>query len=105
MLPSNLTLASCTMELSMVASHLIWRLRTKQLRKSAKDIDQTFDENENCLQWQSQGLDLESKFLRLFSKKDVPHDGLESDGDSTDTFVAPETIVPKTVPNATYGTV
>jgi len=84
----------------MVASHLIWLLRTKDIRSRAKDAGQTFDSSEEGIQWQSKGVDLESKFLRLFAKKHLPRDDPEPDVESANTFVAPEHVVPKTVPNA-----
>lgn len=97
-----LTLSSCSIELSMVASHLVWRLRTRDIRARAMEAGQTFDESEECTEWQSKGLDLEQKFSRLFSSKTVPHGILDAyaDDNSTDTAVAPEHVVPKTVPNA-----
>jgi hypothetical protein len=51
----------------MVASHLIWLLRTRAIRRRAKEADQTFDESEECIEWQAQGTDLEAKFLGLFA--------------------------------------
>ncbi|KAF2823000.1 PQ loop repeat protein-like protein [Ophiobolus disseminans] len=91
----------CTIELSMVASHLIWLLRTKDIRQRAKEAGETFDESEEAVLWQSRGVDLESKFRQMFTTRDVPQeDDADSEVDSTDTVVAPEHFIPKTVPNA-----
>jgi hypothetical protein len=82
--------------MSMVASHLVWLLRTKEMRKHAKDSGHTFDEDEDCIQWQEKGIDLEDMFLRVFAKKDRSRDSASSGGP----LVAPQHLVPKTVPNA-----
>ena len=66
----------------------------------AKEAGQSFDEFEEALHWQAKGIDLERKFRELFAKKDLPHESAESETDSTDTFVPPEHVIPKTVPNA-----
>lgn len=89
---------SCTIEMSMVASHLIWLLRTRNLRKIANEVGQTFDENSECVDWQAEGIDLEGAFLRLFSKTDRTGD----DSDRGDNFpsspVEPQHVPQKTVP-------
>lgn len=84
----------------MVASHLVWLLRTRDMRKRAKDNGQTFDENEECVEWQEKGVDLEGTFGRLFSKKDQPNDRANHGNDGVDAFVEPQSVVTKTVPNA-----
>lgn len=84
----------------MVISHLVWLLRTRDMRKIAKSAGQAFDENEECQAWQSKGIDLEKKMSTLFTKKSILCDHSESDDDSAETVVAPEHVVPKTVPNA-----
>jgi hypothetical protein len=86
--------------MSMVASHLVWLWRTKEMRKRAKEEGQTFDEHEECLQWQAKGLDLEGMFGRLFSKKDQPYETSDHGGDGAGALVEPHSVVPKTVPNA-----
>ncbi|KAH5581255.1 hypothetical protein HBI24_136210 [Parastagonospora nodorum] len=87
----------CTIEMTMVASHWIWLFRTRAMRKRAKEHDQSFDESEECIEWQSKGVELEAIFWRLFSKKDqVDRDA----GLGCDSPVEPHSVVPKTVPNA-----
>ena len=59
----------CTIEMSMVVSHLIWKLRTRGIRKRAKAEGQTFDECEEGREWQAQGIDLEAKFWKLLGRE------------------------------------
>ncbi|KAF1943846.1 PQ loop repeat protein [Clathrospora elynae] len=89
----------CTIEMTMVASHLIWRLRTREMRTRAKAAGQTFDEFEESAQWQAKGIDLEKKLFGLFSKKRAPGEDAIADVDNADTSVDPEHFIPKTVPN------
>ncbi|OAL51573.1 PQ loop repeat protein-like protein [Pyrenochaeta sp. DS3sAY3a] len=92
----------CVIEMTMVASHFIWLLRTWDLRKRAKEEGKTFDESEECVQWQAKGIDLEAKFRGLFSKTTSGPDE-EARNSSIDSDAAPaldEHITPKTVPNA-----
>lgn len=84
----------------MVASHLIWLMRTKEMRKRAKAAGQTFDESEECVQWQSHGIDLKSVFSNPFSGKERPRSKSQSDEDGTGPLVVPQNVVPRTVPNA-----
>jgi hypothetical protein len=84
----------------MVASHLIWLLRTKDMRQRAKAAGQSFDESEECVQWQAHGLDLKNVLSRAFSGKERAHGDSESDHDGTGPLVVPQNVVPKTVPNA-----
>jgi hypothetical protein len=53
----------------MVASHLIWLLRTRDMRGRAKALGQTFDSSDECVQWQAEGIDLQRMMTRLFSNK------------------------------------
>lgn len=90
--------------MSMVTSHLIWLLRTREIRQRAKEAGQTFDEYEEGARWQSHGIDLEKKFRGMFSQAATPAStpGLErASVDTYGTFVSPEHVTPKTVPNAT----
>ena len=59
----------CAIEMSMVASHLIWRLRVRSIRKRAKAEGKTFDEFSEGIEWQSKGVDLEAKFMQLFRRE------------------------------------
>jgi hypothetical protein len=67
------------------------------MRKRAKENDQTFDQSEECIEWQSKGVDLEAVFWRLFSSKKETH-GVADHGCGSP--VEPHSVVPKTVPNA-----
>ena len=59
----------CAIEMSMVISHLIWRVRTRKIRKTAKDNGKTFDESEEGREWQARGVDVEAKFWRLLGRE------------------------------------
>lgn len=52
----------------MVASHLIWLFRTRGIRKRAKIEEKSFDEAAEGVEWQSEGVDLESKFKKLVAQ-------------------------------------
>ena len=79
--------------MSMVASHLIWLMRTRKMRTRAKEAGKTFDESAECIQWQSEGIDLRNMFTGLFSKSNDINE-------HTNPLVTPEEVIPKTVPNA-----
>jgi hypothetical protein len=97
-------MSSCAIEMSMVASHLIWLLRTRGIRKRAKADGLTFDEAEEGIQWQAKGLDLEKKFVALFTKKGRFPDGNPQIGPgSTTSLVQLKERDAKTAPNSTYG--
>lgn len=55
--------------MSMVVSHLIWMLRTRQLRQRARSNGLSFDECQDCVQWQACGLDLGGKIASIFAKQ------------------------------------
>jgi hypothetical protein len=79
--------------MSMVASHLIWLFRTRAIRKRAKAEDKTFDEYPEGVEWQSKGVDLEAKFMKLVrsSGKGVKlEEGLERS--ETDVHVESHTV-------------
>lgn len=59
----------CLIEMSMVASHLIWRLRTRGIRKRARVEGKTFDESEEGSAWQAKGIDLGVKFWSLVGRR------------------------------------
>lgn len=62
----------------MVASHLVWLLRTRGIRQRAKENEKTFDEFPEGVAWQSQGIDIEGKIARLF-KRNSRHAKKEED--------------------------
>ncbi|KAJ4374853.1 hypothetical protein N0V83_001931 [Neocucurbitaria cava] len=84
----------CAIEMSMVVSQLIWLFRTRGIRKRAKADGKTFDESNEGIEWQSKGIDLETKFLKLVSRKSLPEEDFETEIEN------PDRITPKTVPNA-----
>lgn len=84
----------------MVASHLIWLFRTREIRRRAKEAGETFDKFEEGAAWQAKGIDIEKKVLRFFSKKGRLEEITHPDRNSEDMPVNPEEITPKTVPNA-----
>jgi hypothetical protein len=92
---------SCTMEMSMVASHLIWLFRTRDIRKRAKDAGLSFDESEEGILWQSKGINLEKTLSDLFAKRRSATDSSEVDSDGIEPYIVvpPEHITSKTVPN------
>ncbi|KAH7366596.1 PQ loop repeat protein-like protein [Pyrenochaeta sp. MPI-SDFR-AT-0127] len=91
----------CVIEMSMVASHMVWLIRTRGIRERAKEAGQTFDESEECVEWQSRGIDLERKIQVLFSRNNssLSREETRSDTDSVGTLINPD-MPPKTVPNA-----
>lgn len=96
----RLMACSCAIEMSMVASHMIWLIRTRGIRKRAKEAGETFDEFEEGVEWQAKGIDIEEKVRHFFSKKSIAEeDGLPVIG-VADALANPEEVTPKTVPNA-----
>lgn len=91
-----LTMTSCLIEMSMVASHLIWLVRTRGIRQRAKELGLTFDEFGEGKEWQAKGIDFERKLLKLFKRRSVCDDLNTSTESATDCTH----VVPKTVPNA-----
>ncbi|KAF2655676.1 PQ loop repeat protein [Lophiostoma macrostomum CBS 122681] len=57
--------ACCAIEMSMVASHLMWALRTRGIRKRARAEGKNFDDFHEAVEWQSKGIDFEDKLMRL----------------------------------------
>ena len=84
----------------MVASHLIWLFRTRGIRHRAKEAGGTFDESEEGVEWQAKGVDLETKFLKLFSKTKSAEASTNAEDDTEDTHINAQHVTPKTVPNA-----
>ncbi|KAF2846705.1 PQ loop repeat protein-like protein [Plenodomus tracheiphilus IPT5] len=90
----------CAIEMSMVTSHLIWLLRTRGIRQRAKEAGLTFDEFEEGVKWQSEGLDLEKKLRSVLLRSSSETSRTEAANGTYGTFVTSEHITPKTVPNA-----
>ncbi|KAL6710610.1 hypothetical protein ACN47E_008658 [Coniothyrium glycines] len=90
----------CAIEMSMVASHMLWLLRTRAIRKRAKETGQTFDESEEGIEWQSKGFDLEQKLSKLISIKysNIGDSSADSIPEESDIIVQRNQT--KTVPNA-----
>ena len=63
-----LTICSCVIELSVVASHLVWRLRTRGIRKDAQEAGQSFDDYREAVLWQSKGFDAEKVVLEILTR-------------------------------------
>jgi hypothetical protein len=51
----------------MVASHLIWMVRTRGIRRRAKDDDLTFDESVEGSEWQAKGIDMGAKLADVLA--------------------------------------
>ena len=74
----------CLIEMSMVTSHLIWRLRTRGIRKRAKAEGKTFDEFDEAQRWQAEGIFLEAKFWKLIGREDKVIKGVSATEDSNE---------------------
>ncbi|KAL5411876.1 hypothetical protein PMIN06_005631 [Paraphaeosphaeria minitans] len=60
----------CAIEMSMMMSHLVWRVRTRGIRKRANAEGKTFDESAEGIAWQAKGIDLEAKFWKMVGRED-----------------------------------
>ncbi|CAI6310089.1 unnamed protein product [Periconia digitata] len=58
----------CVIEMTMVISHLIWRVRTKGIRKRANEQGMSFDESEEGKEWQAKGWDVGASLSIMFSR-------------------------------------
>lgn len=72
MLFGTLYALCCVIEMAMVVSHLIWRLRTRGIRKRAQEEGQTFDESEEGSEWQAKGWDCGAMMERVFRREQRP---------------------------------
>ncbi|KAF2844463.1 PQ loop repeat protein-like protein [Plenodomus tracheiphilus IPT5] len=59
----------CAIWSGTVISHLTWLFRTRELRKCAKEAGLTFDQYEDGIYWQAQGLDVSRALRGFFSDK------------------------------------
>ncbi|KAF2635180.1 PQ loop repeat protein [Massarina eburnea CBS 473.64] len=88
----------CVIEMSMVVSHLVWRFRTRGIRKRAKEQGKTFDEFDEGIEWQAKGIDLGAKFWKLIGKGgnlDTKDDEEDTTGEEVST--QPKNMVPNAV--------
>lgn len=51
----------------MVASHVVWLMRTREVRKQAKENGETFDESTEGVEWQAKGMDIKAKLVDRFA--------------------------------------
>lgn len=93
----------CAIEMSMVVSHLVWLLRTRGIQRRAKEAGKTFDEYEEGIEWQSNGIDVEMllKGMLIRKSKAKAKKGSSAGVDDIEASATPEEVIPKTIPNAT----
>lgn len=87
----------------MVVSHLVWLLRTRGIQRRAKEAGKTFDEYEEGIEWQSNGIDVEMllKGMLIRKSKAKAKKGSSAGVDDIEASATPEEVIPKTIPNAT----
>ncbi|KAF2730297.1 PQ loop repeat protein-like protein [Polyplosphaeria fusca] len=59
----------CTIEMSMVVSHLVWMVRTRKLRQRAREAGCAFDDWPEAVEWEGRGIDLEARFRDLIGRQ------------------------------------
>ncbi|EMD95349.1 hypothetical protein COCC4DRAFT_150434 [Bipolaris maydis ATCC 48331] len=92
----------CAIEMSMVVSHLVWLLRTRDIRRRAKEAGKTFDEYEEGIEWQSKGIDVEKLLKGMFAGKNKrKEEGRSAAFGDVEASATSKEVTPKTVPNAT----
>ena len=84
----------------MVVSHLIWLLRTRDIRKLAKEAGKTFDEFDEGIEWQAKGIDVGHWLKSMFTGRDGAKTRASVAVDDIEAFPTTEEVTPKTVPNA-----
>ena len=76
-------------------------LRTRDIRMRAKEAGKAFDEYEEGIEWQSEGIDVEKLLKGMFTASNGTERrataAVDSDGDG---LPKTEEVPPKTVPNA-----
>jgi len=65
----SLYAASAIIEIAMVASHLVWRYRTRHIRRRAEEHGKIFDDSQEGQEWQSKGIDLEERLCMCIQKR------------------------------------
>ncbi|KAK1918180.1 hypothetical protein CFE70_000732 [Pyrenophora teres f. teres 0-1] len=89
----------CAIEMSMVASHLVWLLRTRGMRRRAKEAGKTFDEFQETTEWQARGINIEKKLMKAFFKKNTEEEKEQVDTNGSEILVHSEEATPKLVSN------
>ncbi|CAA9957154.1 PQ loop repeat protein [Pyrenophora teres f. maculata] len=89
----------CAIEMSMVASHLVWLLRTRGMRRRAKEAGKTFDEFQETTEWQARGINIEKKLMKAFFKKNTGEEKEQVDTNGSEILVHSEEATPKLVSN------
>jgi hypothetical protein len=54
----------------MVISHLIWMFRTQGIRRRAAEAATHYDDYDEAIRWQAEGVDLQKMCSRLFAWKE-----------------------------------
>ena len=83
----------------MVVSHLVWLLRTRGIRKRAKEAGKTFDEFEEGIEWQAKGIDVGRLLKDMFTARTGARGEARVAIDDTEALPKTEEVTPKTVPN------
>lgn len=96
---SELIVGSCVIEMSMVVSHLVWLLRTRDIRKRAKEAGKTFDEFEEGIEWQAKGVDVGGLLNGMFTGRTAANRRASVAVDDIEALPKTEEITTKTVPN------
>lgn len=87
----------CVIEMAMVVSHLIWRLRTRGIRKRAQEEGKTFDESDEGREWQAKGWDCGAMLRRaLYRKQEFVEEESHTEYDER-IDVDPKMMVPNAV--------
>ena len=84
----------------MVISHLVWLLRTRSIRKRAKEAGKTFDNFEEGVEWQAKGVDIGRLLKRIFTTRTEAERGASVAVDGIEALPKAEEVTPKTVSNA-----
>ena len=66
----------------MFISHGIWMLRTRSLRREAKEADLTFDTYPPAIEWQEKSFSVPINRPRKFSRAYLPGEPLNIEADS-----------------------
>jgi hypothetical protein len=60
---------SCIIEIGIATSHLVWLLRTRGVRKRAREAGKSFDEFDGGIQWQAKGPDICKTLSCVFKRQ------------------------------------